>query len=105
MSHVTSSTDATFAQDIATGLVLVDFWAEWCGPCKIMLPRLDELSLKVEGKAKIMKVDVDSNNESAMKFNIMSIPTMILFKDGKMVEKVVGTKELPELEAMIAKHV
>ncbi len=104
MSLVTSSTDATFIQDTSTGLVLVDFWAEWCGPCKVMLPRLDELSLKVEGKAKIMKVDVDSNGDSAMKFNVMSIPTLILFKDGKMVEKAVGTKEIPELEAMIAKH-
>lgn len=101
---VAHTTDATFAADTQTGLVLVDFWAEWCGPCKAMLPRLEELSAKSEGTAKIMKIDVDVNNDTAAAFGIMSIPTMILFKDGKMVDKVVGTREVAELEAMLAKH-
>jgi thioredoxin 1 len=101
---VAQTTSATFAEDTKSGLVLVDFWAEWCGPCKIMLPRLEELANSVEGKAKIMKIDVDENNATAAQFGIMSIPTMILFKDGQMVEKVVGTKEVSELQGMIAKH-
>ena len=104
MSTVSHATDASFASDISTGLVLVDFWATWCGPCQIMLPRLDELATKVEGKAKIMKMDVDQNNETPSSFGIMSIPTIILFKDGQVVEKVVGTREVSELETMIAKH-
>lgn len=104
MSHVSHSTDATFASDISTGLVLVDFWAEWCGPCKIMLPRLEELSTSLSGKAKIMKMDVDANPATPGQFAIMSIPTLILFKDGKMVDKVVGTREVAELTTMIEKH-
>lgn len=104
MSLVAHTTDASFAADISTGLVLVDFWATWCGPCQVMLPRLDELAAKVEGKAKIMKMDVDQNNETPSSFGIMSIPTIILFKDGQVVEKVVGTREVSELETMIGKH-
>lgn len=104
MSLVVHSTDASFATDIATGLVLVDFWATWCGPCQVMLPRLDELAAKTEGKAKIMKMDVDQNNDTPSQFGIMSIPTIILFKDGQVVEKVVGTREVSELETMLAKH-
>ena len=105
MSLVAHTTDASFATDISKGLVLVDFWAVWCGPCQVMLPRLDELAEKVSGKAKIMKMDVDQNNETPATFGIMSIPTIILFKDGQMVEKMVGTKEVAELEAIITKHV
>lgn len=105
MSLVAHTTDASFAADISKGLVLVDFWAVWCGPCQVMLPRLDELAGKVGGTAKIMKMDVDQNNETPSKFGIMSIPTIILFKDGQVVEKVVGTKEVFELETLIAKHV
>ena len=103
MSNVQQTTDATFATDISTGVVLVDFWATWCGPCQIMLPRLDELATKVSG-AKIMKMDVDQNNDTPGKFGVMSIPTLIIFKDGKIVEKMVGTKEVSELEALLAKH-
>lgn len=104
MSLVSATTDASFASDISKGLVLVDFWAVWCGPCQVMLPRLEQLSEKVAGKANIMKMDVDQNSEIPAKFGIMSIPTIILFKDGEVVEKAVGTREVSELETMIAKH-
>ena len=104
MSFVKPTTDATFAQDISTGLVFVDFWAVWCGPCQMMLPRLDELSIKVEGKVKVLKMDVDANPMTPSQFGIMSIPTMILFKDGEVVEKLVGSRDVAELEATIAKH-
>ncbi len=99
------STDADFTANIATGVTLVDFWAEWCGPCQIMLPRLEELTSKVEGKAKVMKHDVDSNPDTPSQFRIMSIPTIIIFKDGQPVEKFVGVQDIATLEAAIAKHV
>ncbi len=101
---VHQTTDATFAADTATGVTLVDFWATWCGPCQIMIPRLDELALKMGDKAKVMKMDVDQNPDTPGSFNIMSIPTIIVFKDGKMVEKMVGTKEVTELEVILSKH-
>ena len=97
-------TDASFATDTATGLTLVDFWAEWCGPCRMMLPRLEELAGKVEGKAVIAKMNVDENPATPSSFRIMSIPTMILFKDGKPVDKVVGVQDVASLEALLARH-
>ncbi len=99
------STDAEFSANIATGVTLVDFWAEWCGPCQVMLPRLEELSAKVEGKAKIMKHNVDNDAQVPTQFRIMSIPTIIVFKDGQVVEKFVGVQDVATLEAAIAKHV
>jgi thioredoxin 1 len=99
------STDADFVANIAAGITLVDFWAEWCGPCQMMLPRLEELASKVEGKAKVMKHNVDSDPQVPSQFRIMSIPTIILFKDGQPVEKFVGVQDVATLEAAIAKHV
>ena len=100
-----ASTDAAFAENIATGVTLIDFWAEWCGPCQMMLPRLEELASKVAGKAKIMKHNVDNEPQVPTQFRIMSIPTIIIFKDGQPVEKFVGVQDVATLEAAIAKHV
>ncbi len=99
------STDADFAANIASWVTLVDFWAEWCGPCQIMLPRLEELAGKVDGKAKVMKHDVDAHPATPSQFRIMSIPTIIIFKDGQPVEKFVGVQDTAVLEAAIAKHI
>lgn len=70
--------------------VLVDFWAEWCGPCKMMLPIVEEISKDFEGKVVVAKVDVDSNQGTAAKFGIRNIPTILFFKDGQVVDKQVG---------------
>ena len=79
-----------FEKSIANGVALVDFWAEWCGPCKMQLPIIEEFSGEMEGKATIGKVNVDEESELAQSFGIQSIPTLILFKDGKPVKKLVG---------------
>ncbi len=105
MSTIITSTDADFAAHIATGITLVDFWAPWCGPCQIMLPRLEELSDTVSGKATVMKHDVDSEPQTPTQFRIMSIPTIIIFKDGQVVEKFVGVQDIATLDAAIAKHI
>lgn len=79
-----------FEKSIANGVAIVDFWAEWCGPCKMQLPIIEEFSSEMEGKATIGKVNVDEELELAQSFGIQSIPTLILFKDGKPVKKLVG---------------
>ena len=79
-----------FEQSISSGVALVDFWAEWCGPCKMQLPIIEEFSSEMKGKATIGKVNVDEELELAQSFGIQSIPTLILFKDGKPVKKLVG---------------
>ena len=79
-----------FEKRISNGVAVVDFWAEWCGPCKMQLPIIEEFSSEMEGKATIGKVNVDEELELAQSFGIQSIPTLILFKDGKPVKKLVG---------------
>ncbi len=103
-ANVFISSDASFEQDISTGVVLVDFWAEWCGPCQVMIPRLGELATKMGAEAKIMKMNVDENPQTPQKFRIMSIPTMIVFKDGKPVEQLVGIKSVDDLEVTLKKY-
>ena len=84
------ATEETFAQEISSGLVLVDFYADWCGPCKMIAPVLDELATELEGTVKIVKVNVDNCQSVAAEYKVMSIPTLILFKDGQAVQQTVG---------------
>ncbi|HJW32392.1 MAG TPA: thioredoxin [Holophagaceae bacterium] len=93
--------DAEFPAAVAQGVTLVDFWAPWCGPCKMIAPVLDELAGELGGKAKIVKINVDDNPEVAGQFGIMSIPTLILFKDGKPLNKLVGGQPKPQLKSFI----
>lgn len=85
--------------------VLVDFWANWCGPCKAIAPTIDELAEEYDGRFKIGKVNVDAENSLVKNFNIMSIPTMITFKDGKEVEKVIGARSKNDLKGMLEKYI
>ncbi len=91
-NNVVVITDANFKTEVleAKGSVLVDFWASWCGPCKMIGPVIEELANDYQGKAKIGKMNVDENGKTAQEFGVMSIPTIILFKDGKEVNRMVG---------------
>ncbi|ANA79368.1 thioredoxin [Paenibacillus vortex V453] len=102
---IVNVTDQTFVNEVeGEGTVVVDFWAPWCGPCKMLAPILDELSSELGDDVKIAKVNVDENPESAARFGVMSIPTMIFFKDGQPVDKVVGLNSKEALKGIIAKH-
>lgn len=95
--------DASFDEDVlsASGPVLVDFWAAWCGPCKMIAPVLDELAKEYEGQIKICKMDVDANKETPTKFNIRGIPTLMIFKDGNAEGTKVGALSKPQLKEFI----
>jgi thioredoxin 1 len=90
-------TDANFAAETASGLVLVDFWAPWCGPCQMMGPIIKALAEEFAGKAKIGKLDVDENIQTAQRFQVMSIPTIKIFKDGKEVASFLGVQSQEKL--------
>ncbi|MGC8551755.1 MAG: thioredoxin [Phycisphaerae bacterium] len=85
-------TDSNFQQEVLSSAepVLVDFWAEWCGPCRMLAPTIDELALEYKGRIKVGKVDTDANHDTAIKYNINSIPTIILFDRGQIVRRFVG---------------
>ncbi|MFN2327116.1 MAG: thioredoxin [Gemmatimonadales bacterium] len=105
-SATVAVTDDTFAATVeqSTGLVMVDFWAEWCGPCKMIAPTLEQLATEYAGKVTIAKLDVDTNQRTSMKFNVRSIPSLLFFKDGKHVDTVVGLVPKAALVERIQKH-
>ena len=100
LKHVT---DANFDEEVlkASGPVLVDFWAQWCGPCKMIAPVLDELAEEYAGKLQICKLDVDANPNTAPKYNVKGIPTLIIFKNGNVEAKKVGAMSKSQLAAFI----
>jgi thioredoxin 1 len=106
--NIVQVTDATFASEVEqfNGLSLVDFWAAWCGPCKAIAPVVDELAEQYAGKIKVAKLDTDLNQQTAVRFNVRSIPTILFFKNGKPVDSVVGFDQKIKaiLEAKIRQH-
>ncbi len=99
-------TDASFDQDVlqAEVPVLVDFWAEWCGPCRMMSPTVDAIASEYAGKVKVGKLNVDDNGNTAMRYNIRGIPTLLLFKGGKVVEQKVGAVGKTDVQKMLESH-
>ena len=95
-------TVAAFEAAVAKGTVLVDFWAPWCGPCRMQTPSLERLADELGGQVAICKVNVDENAEAAAAFNVMSIPTLIVFRDGKPVKQFVGLQQAATLKAALA---
>ena len=102
----TNFTDSTFDADVIKSdkLTVVDFWAEWCGPCKALTPIIEQLATEYDGKVNIGKLDVDSNPEVSTKYGIRSIPTILFVKGGQVVDKVVGAVPKNQLQATIQKH-
>ena len=102
---IVNVSDQSFSGEVESqGTVLVDFWAPWCGPCKMIAPVLEELSSELGDKLKIAKVNVDDNPESASRFGVMSIPTLIIFKDGQPVDKIIGFQPKDSLKNVVNRH-
>jgi thioredoxin 1 len=99
--------DSTFEQDVvgASEAVLVDFWAPWCGPCKRVAPALEELAQKLEGKLKVAKMNVDENPSVPAQLGVRSIPTLLIYKEGKVVDTRVGALSLEELEGFVSQWI
>lgn len=105
MGQLAQITDATFGQEISNSTpTLVDFWAEWCGPCRMVAPVLEQIAVEQSGKLRIVKLNVDDNQDTPMQFGVSGIPTMILFKDGQMLERIVGFMPKPQLMKRIEPH-
>lgn len=107
MGNAIAISDAEFEEKVIKSdmPVLVDFWAEWCGPCKMIAPVLDEIAEEMDGKLVIGKVNVDENQSTMMAYGIMGIPALLLFKDGEVVTRITGFKPKPQLMADIEPHV
>jgi len=104
---IISTSDSEFENDVLSSQtpVLVDFWAEWCGPCKMIGPILEEIATEMGEKIKIVKVDVDNNNQTAMKYAIRSIPTLIIIKDNSVVAQHIGAASKAQLENFINQNI
>ncbi len=107
MSEIKNLDNKNFEQEISNSKIpiLVDFWAEWCGPCKMLSPILEEISKELEGKIQISKVNLDENQELAMKYSIRSIPTLLLFKKGELLDMKVGLLPKSDLEEWIQSNI
>ncbi len=101
MGAATDLTTASFDGVVGSGVTLVDFWAEWCAPCKMMTPVIDALAEEYEGKATVAKLNIDDEGEVAQKFGVSSIPTLLVFKDGEIAKKFVGVTSKDELDGAL----
>ncbi|UCF18367.1 MAG: thioredoxin [Gemmatimonadota bacterium] len=106
MAAVVEVTDANFKEEVegVPGVAMVDFWAAWCGPCRLVAPIVDELAQEYDGQVKVAKLDVDASQRTAMRFNIRSIPSILFFKDGEHVDTVIGAVPKQALELKLKQH-
>ena len=105
MAQLTHITDASFEQEVSGSTpTLVDFWAEWCGPCRMVAPVLEQIAAEQAGKLRIVKLNVDENQQVPGRFGITGIPTMILFKEGRPIERIVGFMPKPQLLSRLRPH-
>ena len=106
MAEIANTTDADFAEMVSESdkLVLVDLWADWCGPCKMMEPVLEEIAETHSDKLKVVKLNIDQNQDTPLKYHVMNIPTLILFRDGKEIDRVVGAFPKKQLLNKIEPH-
>jgi thioredoxin len=107
MSNIIAVNDGNFEQEVEKngGLTVVDFWATWCGPCRMIAPILDELATEYQGKVKVTKLDVDANIKTGSRFNVRSIPTLLFFKDGKIVDQIIGAVPKTQIESKLQQHI
>jgi thioredoxin 1 len=106
MTNITTVSDDTFDEEVgqANTPVLVDFWAEWCGPCKMVAPVLEEIAGDKEGSLRVVKLNVDDNPRTAQRFQVMSIPTLMLFKDGEPKSRIVGARPKSQILSEVEPH-
>ena len=106
MSNAVAVNDANFEQEVEKhdGLAVVDFWATWCGPCRMIAPILDQLSVEYAGRVKVSKMDVDANIKTASRFNVRSIPMLLFFKNGKVVDQIVGAVPKAMIQSKFEQH-
>jgi thioredoxin len=106
MSNAMTVTDTNFEQEVEKheGLTIVDFWATWCAPCRMVAPILDQLAVDYADKVKVTKLDVDANIKTASRFNVRSIPTLLFFKGGKVVDQIIGAVPRTHIESKLQQH-
>jgi len=99
---ITHLDDASFEEQIKAGATLVDFYADWCGPCRMLAPVLEEIAKDMQGKVRVCKLDIDSNQKAANTFQVTSVPTLVLFKDGKEVNRLVGLRDVEGVKQFLS---